>query len=81
MQTNFQALLITDERISFVIFLYDEDTLSFTGSHEAGFDAGDRMRHLSIKLDVQERVFRIDGAYFDVVSSDAHLVRNVSILI
>ena len=63
LQTNFQTILATDERITFVIFLYDEDILDIAERFDftAGFDAGDDIRELSFPLGLQERVYRIDG--------------------
>ena len=68
-QTNFQAILATDERITFVIFLYDEDDILDMILQSgiifiAGFDAGDGRRGLSLPLDLQEGVYRIDGSSF-----------------
>ena len=62
MQTNtFQVVLITDGNCSFVTYLYADELIQWTtgdasggvggfgGRHaQAGFDAGDRMRHFTI---------------------------------
>ncbi len=62
-QTNFQLILVTDERISFAIYLYDENDLgSITGVPSMlGFSAADGRRFHRIESGSQERVFRIDG--------------------
>ncbi len=62
-QTNFQLVLVTDERISFAIYLYDENDLgSITGrSSMLGFSAGDTRRSHRIENGTRERYFRIDG--------------------
>lgn len=62
-QTNFQAVVVTDESISFALFIYDDGVQSFVGPHRMGFDAGDRRRSLELdsRLLFQELIFRIDG--------------------
>ena len=62
-QTNFQAVLVTDKDISFALYLYDEDDNleSIIGSFMTGFTAADSRRYLEIRSRYQEQVFRIDG--------------------
>ncbi len=62
-QTNFQLVIVTDESISFAIYLYDENDLGSipSGSSMLGFSAGDGRRYYSIESGAEERVFRIDG--------------------
>ena len=72
LQTNFQAILATDERITFAIFLYGEDIDIFLFQTEpdqftAGFDAGDGRRGLTVPLGLQEAIYRIDGLLFFLV--------------
>ena len=56
MQTNtFQCILITDGTHSFVIFLYADDLIQWslgnisTVDAQAGFNAGDGMRHFTVE--------------------------------
>ena len=56
MQTNtFQCILITDGTNSFVIFLYADDLIQWsqgsasTVDAQAGFNAGDGIRHFTIE--------------------------------
>ena len=64
MQTNFQAVLVTNRDISFALYLYDEDDnlRSIVGSSMIGFTAADSRRYLEIRSRSQEQVFRIDGS-------------------
>ena len=67
MQTNFQAVLVTSEGISFAIFLYDENDLGLimetSPMKVTGFSEADGGAFLSLnEYDrAQELVFRIDG--------------------
>ncbi len=62
-QTNFQLVLVTDENISFAIYLYDENDLGSitSGPSMLGFSAADGRRYHSIESGARERFFRIDG--------------------
>ena len=64
LQTNFQAIVTTDERISFAIYLYDEQDLGdLIGVPPVfrGFSAADTIRSFGIGSRAQEQIFRIDG--------------------
>lgn len=64
-QTNFQAVVVTDEKISFAIFLYDEKDLGNIMVPSAmGFSAADHQRRIHTSSGgVQKRFFRIDGLF------------------
>ena len=67
MQTNFQVALVTNENITFAMFLYDENDLEsfMTESMRIGFTAADNRRSLSLRdFGAQERIFRTDGEIY-----------------
>ena len=67
-------MLATDERITFSIFLYDEDVRTRLRNEKmlTGFDAGDGRRGLGLTfLHMQEEVYRIDGSLLFLCFSNA----------